>query len=70
MMEGEPGYEDSWTAAKAAVLVRPTSPTELLDWLNDKSHSGDAPCAGACEVNGTRMRVVRVATGRYELIPD
>lgn len=69
MMNGVVGYEQAWKDAQTATLIRPTSAKELVDWLNDVSHSGDAPCARWCQVKGKNMRVVEWTEGGFDLEP-
>jgi hypothetical protein len=67
-MEGKPGYENLWAIATSAIIVEPTTAIDVIQWLNAKSHLGDARCATAATVAGKQLRVVK-RNGRYDLIP-
>ena len=67
MLEGRPGHEALWAAAKAAVVVRPASADEVLNWLN--THPAEAPCAGKCEIGEAKLRVVKAANGSFAFVP-
>jgi hypothetical protein len=65
-MEGLPGYEEHWQAARTAVLIRPASGAEVIKWMH--AHPTDAPCAGHCVVGNKEFQIARQQTGEYALV--
>jgi hypothetical protein len=60
-MEGQPGYEKGWEVASTAKGIRPATEAEVLKWLT--GHESDAVFAGAFQVGGRTMKVVKNSGG-------
>jgi hypothetical protein len=66
-MENNPAEAEGWEIARRADYLRPSVAGEVQCWLNHPSKRLDAPHAGAGEIGGAKVRVVKEG-GRYRVV--